>query len=119
MFLIFKGKGLLVILSALAGYCIAAFLKNYVLGPFVMMIPCGLLIWHMITFLAMAGVNYAAAKHFCKPREYKGIGPDGSEHTTVVKDSSHLFYIPNGVWTWIFLIGGTFWTLYQVWNFRL
>ena len=88
-------------------------------GRFLMMIPGGLFISYMITVLVIAGVNYEATKHFCKSREYKEIGPGGSEHTTAVKDPSHLFYIPNRVWTWIFLVGGTLWVLYRFLSFRL
>ena len=118
-FLIFKGKGPLVILSALVGWGITAFLNHYVLGRFCMIIPGGFFLQYMINVLAIAGVNYEATKHFCKPREYKEIGPDGLERTTIVKDPSHLFYIPNRVWTWIFLIGGTLWVLYRFLSFRL
>lgn len=103
--LIFRGKGYLVILSALAGWGIAAFLNRFVLGRFWMMIPGGFFLRYMITVLAIAVVNYEATKHFCKPRECKEVGLTGSEHITVVKDPSHLFYTV------------CFWRLFQRDNF--
>lgn len=115
--LIFRRKGYLVILSAIAGWAVARFLRLFVLGRFLGAIPGGIFIQNMLTVLAIAGINYGLTKHFCKPQEYKEIGPDGRERTVSVKDNSHLYGIPNRVWTWIFLIGGTGLVLY--WHLRI
>lgn len=115
--LIFRGKGYLVILSDIAGWAVVRFLRLFALGRFLGAIPGDTIIQNMLTLFAMAGINYGLTKHFCKPQEYKEIGPDGGERTVIVKNDSHLYGIPNRVWTWIFLIGGTAIALY--WYLRI
>ena len=113
-FLIYRGKGYLVMLAAIAGWGIIRCLRNQVLIYFfVPSTPVKGFALDMLAVLAMAGINYVLTKHFCKPREYTKRDPDGVEYTVVVKDDSHLYGIPNRVWTWVILIGGTALMIYR------
>lgn len=109
--IIWRGKGLLVLLSLILGGLIAHLVLNFLPSD---PLADGYKMWYIlkgiITTIIVALINYLFTKKFIS-EEIKVYIDEQTGKRIQVKDGSHLFFIPNKYWTWIILISGVIITI--------
>lgn len=106
--IIWKGKGLLVILALILGLIINSVFSNifYLNTQY----KFGFILYGIIITLLVAFINYILTKKFISSEVRIFIDEETGERIQV-KDGSSFFFIPNKYWTFIILVLGILFTI--------
>ena len=106
--IIWKGKGLLVILALILGLIINSVFSN--IFSLNTQYKLGFILYGIIITLLVALINYILTKKFVSTEVRTFIDEETGERIQV-KDGSSFFFIPNKYWTFIILVLGILFTI--------
>ncbi len=106
--IIWRGKGLLVLLAIFLGATVTSVIFAFI--PVNTGYKSGYLLQGVLMTLIVAVINLIFTKHFIS-QEIKVYIDEETGDRILIKDGSHLFFIPNRYWTWIIIIFGVIITI--------
>lgn len=106
LLIVWRGKGLLVVVSLLLGVLITTvFFRLVSIDPLDSSSKFWYVIQSLFNTILSAAINYFMTKKFVSEKVRVFIDEETGEKVQL-KEGSHLFWIPNKYWTWIMLFSG-------------